>query len=65
MERDKNVSQKNKVFGKLGMPKLVSGMRNEFGKNKAKSKMLDEESEDYVPEFEDDTSKNQAKVRYG
>ena len=43
------------------MPKLVSVMRNEFGKNKAKSKMLDEESEDYVPEFEDDISKKSGK----
>ena len=60
-EGDKNVSEKNNVFEKLRMPKLVSRMGNEFGKNKAKSKMLDEESEDYVPEFEDDISKKSGK----
>ena len=66
-ERAKHVSQKNSVFEALGMPKLVTGLRNEFEKNKGKSKKL-AESEDYAPEeeepSEDATSKNPAKVRY-
>mgnify|MGYP003361706193 CR=1 FL=1 len=66
-ERAKHVSQKNSVFEALGMPKLVTGLINEFEKNKGKSKML-AGSEDYAPEEEEpsenDTSKNSVKVRY-